>query len=166
MHAPMRTVARSALTLGGLMMAAALLLTLVDAATGTRIEENRREARQATLRELAGVAVEMPSHGDVVACAENLVALALVEQGYGGAMNLVAAFRDERLAGIRVTRHAETPGFADILKPGNWISSLGAGEQEAAPDAVTGATVTANAVLRARDAALGRYAQGAPWCPP
>ena len=157
---------RSALTLGGLMIAAALLLALVAAATGERIAENRREARQSTLRELAGVRLEMPSHRHAVACEEDVVALALVERGYGGAMDVVAAFRDGRLAGIRVTRHGETPGFADILKPEGWIGSLGAAAAEPTLDAVTGATVTANAVLRARAAALERYAAGAPWCPP
>ena len=169
MPAPLKPVMQGALTLGALMAIAGLLLALVNAATAERIENNRREARQATLREAAGVAVEMPAHADVVDCATALVALALVEQGYGGAMEVVAAFRDDRLAGIRVTRHAETPGFADILQPAGWIGRLGgdAGAADAAAlDAATGATITASAVLRARRTAWKRYAERLPQCPP
>lgn len=169
MPAPVKRAIRSALTLGALMAGAGLLLALLNAATAERIDGNRRAARQAMLLEAAGVAVDMPAHADVIDCAAGLTALALVERGYGGAMEVVAAFRAGGLAGIRVTRHAETPGFADILAPAGWIGRLGGGagaiDEAAALDAATGATITAGAVLRARRAAWKRYAEGAPQCP-
>jgi len=151
---------RAALFLGLLMAAAGALLAGIDAITESRIESNERERRQATLKELAGLEIEMSGHEDVAACDRGLVALALVERGYGGSMDVVAAFRDGRLAGVRVTRHAETPGFADILDPSDWIGRI---EGDSHVDAVSGATITSRAVLRARDAALARWADET-WC--
>lgn len=161
--ATLKATLRNALGLGALMALAGLVLALVDAATGDRIEENHRAARQAVLAELTGLNVELPAHQDTTACEHDLVALALVERGYGGEMDVVAAFRHGRLVGLRVPRHGETPGFADILAPDNWLGGLGA---DADVDAVTGATITSKAVLRARAAALQRHQAEAPWCPP
>lgn len=156
----MGPLARAALFLGLLMAAAGALLASIDAITETRIEANERERRQATLKELVGLEIEMPGHEDVAACDRSLVALALVERGYGGSMDVVAAFRDGRLSGVRVTRHAETPGFADILDPSDWIGRI---EGDGHVDAVSGATITSRAVMRARDAALARWAEER-WC--
>ena len=161
------TALRGALALGALMAVAGLGLAWLDAGTSARIEDNRSAARQAVLRELTGLKVELASHRDTVACDAGLVVLAMTERGYGGAMDVVVAFRDGRLVGVRVPRHSETPGFADILAPTDWIGTLGPGQGAAGAgfDAVTGATITAGAVLRARAAALARHAEGAPWCP-
>ncbi len=151
---------RAALFLGLLMAAAGALLAGIDAITGDRIEDNERQRRQATLKELVGLDIEMRGHEDVAACDRDLVALAVVEHGYGGSMDAVVAFRGGRLSGVRVTRHAETPGFADILDPSDWIGRI---NDDGQVDAVTGATITSNAVLRARDGALARWARE-PWC--
>ena len=102
----------------------------------------------------------MRGHEDVAACDRDLVALAVVAQGYGGSMDVVAAFRGGKLWGVRVTRHGETPGFADILDPSDWIGRIDA---DSHVDAVTGATITSNAVLRARDKALARW-DAETWC--
>ena len=152
--------ARPALILGLLMAVAGALLAGVDALTEHRIEANERQQRQATLKELSGLDIEMSAHEDVAACDRGLVALAIVAHGYGGSMDVVAAFRHGRLSGVRVTRHGETPGFADILDPADWIGRIDA---DGRVDAVTGATVTADAVLRARDAALSRWSAET-WC--
>ena len=160
MTSPSRTSTRAALFLGLLMAAAGALLAGIDAITEDRIDANERQRRQAILKELVGLDIEMRGHEDVVACDQDLVALAVVEHGYGGSMDVVVAFRGGRLSGARVTRHAETPGFADILDPSAWIGRL---HDDGQVDAVTGATVTSNAVLRARNAALARWARE-PWC--
>ena len=164
----MKAALRGALVLGGLMALAGLLLAGVNALTGERVAENRRVERQAVLRELTGADIGMEAHVDLVACARELVVLALTERGYGGTMDLVAAFQDGAFIGIRATRHTETPGFADILDPSDWIGGLARppGGNEVEFDAVTGATITSSAVLRARAAALQRHADGAPWCRP
>ena len=160
MKFPIGPSARAALFLGLLMAVAGALLAGMDAVTKPRIEANERQQRQATLKELVGLDIEMPAHEDVAACDRGLVALALAERGYGGSMDVVAAFRDGYLSGVRVTRHAETPGYADILEPMDWIGRIG-GDSDV--DAVTGATITSRAVLRARDAALARWTEET-WC--
>ena len=160
MTAPRGTSTRAALFLGLLMAAAGAMLAGIDAITEDRIEANERQRRQAILKELVGLDIEMRGHADVAACDRDLVALAVVEYGYGGSMDVVAAFRGGQLSGVRVTRHAETPGFADILDPSDWIGRI---NDDGRVDAVTGATVTSNAVLRARDAALARWAAET-WC--
>ena len=160
------TALRGALALGALMAVAGLGLAWLDAGTSARIEDHRSAARQAVLKELTGLEVELASHRDTVVCDAGLVVLAMTERGYGGAMDVVVAFRDGRLVGVRVPRHSETPGFADILAPSDWIGTLGHGQAAGAQfDAVTGATITADAVLRARAAARARHAERAPWCP-
>lgn len=159
----MRAALRGALVLGGLIVLAGLLLAGVDALTGERISENRRGERYGVLRELTGMSLAMDTHADVLACERGLFVLAMTERGYGGAMEFAAAFRGGDFVGIRAIRHAETPGFADLLDPLDWIGSLaGRGDY----DAVTGATITSSAILRAREAALLRHAAGVPWCPP
>ena len=61
---------------------------------------------------------------------------------------------DGAVAGVRVLDHAETPGFADILDAGSaWL----AGFTQGGVDAVTGATVTSNAVRQAVAVAVERY---------
>ncbi len=151
---------RAAFFFGLLMAMAGALLAGIDAITEQRIESNERQRRQATLKEITGLDIEMPGHADVAACDRDLVALAIAERGYGGSMDVVVAFQGGRLSGVRVTRHSETPGFADILDPMDWIGRLDGGGDV---DAVTGATVTSSAVLRARDAALARWA-AENWC--
>ena len=159
----MTAALRGALVLGGLIVLAGLLLAGVDALTGDRISENRRGERHGVLRELTGTNLAMDTHADILACERGLVVLAMTERGYGGTMELAAAFREGDFVGIRATRHAETPGFADLLHARDWIGGLGdRGEY----DAVTGATITSSAVLRAREEALRRHAAAAPWCPP
>ena len=160
MTAPRGTLTRAALFLGLLMAAAGALLAGIDAITEHRIDANERQRRQATLKELSGLDIEMRGHEDVAACDQDLVALAVVEHGYGGSMDVVAAFRGGRLSGVRVTRHAETPGFADILDPTDWIGGI---DGDGHVDAVTGATITSNAVLRARGTALARWSAET-WC--
>ena len=156
-------IAKSALCLGLLMAAAGTLLAAVNAVTQDRIDANHRIERRATLKELTGLDVEMATHSDVVACEQDLVVVAIVERGYGGSMDVVVGFHSRALVGVRVTRHTETPGFADILKPSAWIGELAS---DGDVDTVSGATITSAAVLRATDAAARRYEANAPWCAP
>lgn len=69
-------------------------------------------------------------------------------RGYGGTMKIVVAFREADIHGVRVLRHGETPGFSDVLLPTAWIKNFST-LPLAEVDAVSGATITTNAVLRA-----------------
>lgn len=130
------------------------------------IADNRREAELRALRELAsdaGVTVDSLGEGDVLFCEPGLAIVRAVAKGYGGEIVAAVAIRgDGRVAGVRVLRHAETPGFADILAPDStWL----AGFRSRAPSdvhAVTGATVTSRAVIAAVESAAETDAGGGP----
>ncbi len=118
------------------------------------IDANRAAAEAKVLRELAGFALR-PNAGDVLLCDQRLLILRGRGKGYGGALKIaVALASDGTVNGVRVLEHEETPGFADILAADSeWLASFGHGEA----DAVTGATVTSTAVLRAVAEVLQRY---------
>ena len=80
--------------------------------------------------------------------------------GYAGEIEFLAAFRPEPdgthgLAGVRVTRHRETPGLGDFIEAGRspWIHRFADSLPEEV-DAVTGATITSEAVKRGASALL------------
>ena len=130
------------------------------------IADNRREAELRELRELAseaGVHVEVLGQGDVLFCEPGLAIVRTAAKGYGGEIAAAVAIRgDGRVLGVRVLRHAETPGFADILAPDStWLADF----RSRAPSdvhAVTGATVTSRAVVAAVESALETDAVGGP----
>lgn len=125
------------------------------------IRRNQQAAEARVLRELAGVPVPAGS-GDVLLCERNLAILRNASRGYGGQVQVAVALGpDGAVSGVRVLAHAETPGFADILDAGSaWL----AGFAQGGVDAVTGATVTSNAVRQAVATAVERY-QRQPICP-
>ena len=60
---------------------------------------------------------------------------------------------DGGVQGVRVINHQETPGFGDILDtPSAWLQSFRTGDVHA----VTGATVTSQAVMLAVERIAGR----------
>ena len=80
--------------------------------------------------------------------------------GYAGPIELLAAFRPSddgtgTLAGVRVTKHQETPGLGDFIDSANspWILGF-ARRPPAQVDAITGATITSEAVKRGVSALL------------
>ncbi len=96
---------------------------------------------------------------------------AKARDGYTGPITLlVGIYADGRIAGVRVVDHSETPGLGDAIEPrrSNWINQFvgqslddpdtaewAVKRDRGAFDQLTGATVTARAVVRAvRDALL------------
>ena len=120
--------------------------------TKDAVSRNRLAAETRVLRELAGVDVQAAA-GDVLLCENDLVVLRTTGRGYGGEFRLAVALQTGDAAGdrrrvraIRVIEHAETPGFGDILSAGSaWLGSF----RDGRVDAVTGATVTSQAVIDA-----------------
>ncbi|MDE0063446.1 MAG: FMN-binding protein, partial [Gammaproteobacteria bacterium] len=85
--------------------------------------------------------------------------------GYAGEIEFIAAFRPGRngansLAGVRVTGHRETPGLGDFIDTARspWIHRF-SGRQPEEVDAVTGATITSEAVKRGVSALLRSMAE-------
>lgn len=161
MNAAWRDALRKVVVLAVLAASAGGLLAWFAAHTEDDIRRNRQAAEARMLRELAGVPVPAGS-GDVLLCERNLAILRSASRGYGGPVQVAVALGpDGAVAGVRVLDHAETPGFADILDASSaWL----AGFAEGGVDAVTGATVTSNAVRQAVAAAVERYRRQ-PLCP-
>jgi electron transport complex protein RnfG len=104
--------------------------------------------------------------GEPVAVVLNPVA----PEGYNGAIELlVGIYADGQVAGVRVTKHRETPGLGDAIDESrsDWIQgfeghALGQPARErwavtkddGAFDALTGATITSRAVVKAVKNAL------------
>ena len=91
---------------------------------------------------------------DLVLCERGLVVLRGDGDGYGGGFRLAVALElDGSIKGVRVLEHAETPGFGDILNPPSaWLDSFTTGDVHA----VTGATITSDAVKAAVERAVQR----------
>jgi len=111
--------------------------------------------------------------GEPVAAIFNSVA----PDGYNGKIHLlVGVYTDGRLAGVRVVKHAETPGLGDAveIRKSPWINDF-AGKSLANPtperwrvkrdggdfDQFTGATITPRAVVAAVRNTLLYYQQNA-----
>lgn len=101
------------------------------------------------------------------------VVIATRARGYGGEIGLVVGVsRDQRVLGVRITRHAETPGLGDKIElaKSDWVHSF-AGRHLADPDAArwavrkdggefdqfAGATITPRAVVAAVKSSLELY---------
>jgi len=183
-----RAMAISAGLLAIFAMVGGGLVALTEQLTRDRIVENEQRARLASLQEIlpddaydndlvadtvelkdvAGLNVESPvvihrayREGEPVAAIFPLVA----PDGYGGPIHLLMGVHvDGRLAGVRVTRHAETPGLGDPIEArrSDWIHDFEGKQLGEAPerkwqvqadggefDQFTGATITPRAVVRA-----------------
>ena len=156
-----REALRKVAVLAVLAGLAGAALAWFAAHTEDDIRRNRQAAEARILHELAGVPVPAGS-GDVLLCERNLAILRGAGRGYGGPLEVAVALGPGgRIVGVRVLGHAETPGFADILDAASaWLAGFPQGDV----DAVTGATVTSNAVRHAVAAAVERYHQE-PLCP-
>lgn len=159
----MRAALRSLLALGALAALSGASISWFAAATAERAERNRAAAQQRIVRELAGDAAARMAGGEMadgmVLCTAELAVAGGSGRGYGGDIRIAVALApDGAVHGVRVVRHAETPGFADILDAGSaWLAAFATGEVHA----VTGATVTSRAVMQAvRDAARRFAARG------
>ena len=127
-------------------LCAGVILTSVHYLTKERIDANRELVAN---ERMAGL---VPTLNQAELCQMGIHLEEREAIGYGGTMTVVIAYKDGKILGARVTRHHETPGFAEILEPDNWIGLFGR-ETESKVDTVSGATITSNAVIRAVDAA-------------
>ena len=148
MRSTLRNITVLALLAGG----AGFALTWVARVTEDDVARNRLAAETRILRELAGMDVDAPVNGDLVLCERGQVIVRGAGRGYGGEFR-VAVGANGRIVGVRVIDHQETPGFGDILDaPSAWLESFATGEVHA----VTGATVTSDAVIQAVERIAGR----------
>lgn len=173
----MRPLLRNVAALAVSTLVAGAVLAWFAAVTEDTVARNRLEAETRILRELvalgAGDGANWQAHrrradvtltdGDVVLCERGLVVLCVAGSGYGGGFRLgVALGLDGSIKGVRVLDHAETPGFGDILNaPSAWLDSFATGDVHA----VTGATITSQAVIEAVSRVVDRV-RLEEMCPP
>ena len=118
------------------------LLTYVHYLTADKIAANRSDHANAQLRDL------VPHTDEIKLCDEGIRIVHTEARGYGGTLSVASVFKDGSLTGVGVTEHKETPGFADVLDPENWISQFGRNRLRDI-NAVTRATISSKAVIRA-----------------
>lgn len=172
-----------ALVLGGFSMAAAGLLAGGDKLTGEEIRQRALEDLQASLTQVIPAAIHDNSPvADAITLkrdgAKDLkvyrakkggrvtgVAYEVSGSGYAGEIKIIMGIDPEgRLTGVRVVKHAETPGLGDKIEPAksDWInrfSGLSLGNPPAEKwkvkkdggqfDQFSGATITPRAVVGA-----------------
>ncbi len=134
----------------------AALLVATDALTRPDIEF----ARQARARALAESLLGAPLPGHMNPAAQQFgecpawLFRRYQANGYAGPIDMLAFYRRGALS-LRVTAHRETPGIGDFIDHTRspWLSNLD-GKTAAdwqALDAVSGATITSEAIRRAAD---------------
>lgn len=133
---------------------AGLLLGLTAHYTQPRIEHNRNQALSAEWQELQSLVARhlevFESNRDLGEdCQLKSVYEAATTDGYGGEMRVLVAFVNTHLVGVRVPYHRETPGYADVLEPNDWLRNFGPHMDLAEIDTVSRATITTRAVLNA-----------------
>lgn len=89
-----------------------------------------------------------------------------VDKGFGGAMTVMVGINASgEIQGVKVTRHGETPGLGtkamtpEYLSQYGGLSTVAIDGTDANVDAVTGATISSNAIFRAVETALEQYEQ-------
>ena len=143
----MKTLLKPILTLTVLSVLLCGVLVVVNQITSEVIKENQW---QAELRQLEGLV----DTTDLEQLCELGIGIREVKvQGYGGSMRIAVVVRDDEIVGVRALTHSETPGFADVLKPEDWIHEFTI-RPSADVDAVTRTTITTRAVIRAVQEAL------------
>lgn len=191
-----REILRSAAALGLVAVIGTSLLTLVSGLTADRIAEQERRVIQEQLGQILPEdqydnslqddrfyfldETHFPKGQNVTAYRawRNGQAVAVIlrfkaVKGYNGDIDLLAGvLADGSLAGVRVTRHKETPGLGDGIEaeksdwvlgfdgkslrnpaPGGWAVKRDGGQF----DQFTGATVTPRAIVEAVHSALDYY---------
>lgn len=170
----MHETAKLAVRLMVFALAAALLLAVVNAFTAGRIAENTREKINAARRDVIGDYEFTDAGADISGLAYVTgVYMAMDDgecagyvyemesKGYGGTMYLCAGVDpDGYVTGAKVSAHAETKGIgtdAEKKFMGRFIGMEALSGSALEVDAMSGATVSSNAVKNAIDEALRHY---------
>jgi Na+-translocating ferredoxin:NAD+ oxidoreductase RnfG subunit len=134
------------------------LLALTQSLTAPRIETNTRNYDLRMIKELTGTIPRGSGtwSGNLWNLCNGTQLVRTETTGYGGPMTLLIALASDheqlKLRGIRITRHAETPGLADFLRQPDrgWLALIkGLNQFEFTEvDTVAGATITSKAIQR------------------
>ncbi len=177
-----QTAVYQATLLGGVALLTSAVIAVGDALTRSDIAKRQAESRQAFLRQvippdlhdndLLADAMTIASGGTSVVVyparrdgKTHAVAYEVYANGYGSTtiVSIMGVDRDGKILGVRVIKHAETPGLGDKLElsRSDWILSFN-GRSLTDPDAAgwavkkeggifdqfTGATITPRSVIK------------------
>ncbi len=154
----MNSRTRGFLVLMATTLVAISTLAAVHEATRSRVEGNRARALWRHAQALTGIddlhlRGTPPAAGSTIRLEDGRRLLFGSVEGYGGPIDFLTLLTPTRtIAGIRVTRHQETPGIADFIDQpdSEWLHQfigLDAGSLNLI-DGVTGATITTSAIRR------------------
>ncbi|TEB14144.1 Electron transport complex protein RnfG [Pelotomaculum sp. FP] len=114
------------------------------------------------------VNAQLPENVAEVYKADNGAGMVLttLDKGFGGQITVMVGIDSEgAITGVKVTKHSETPGLGTKAMTAEYLSqyqgqkaitrSAEPGETEI--DAITGATISSNAIFRATETALAQY---------
>ena len=161
---------RPLLSIGAIGLGCGLLLAGVQALTEPAIETNRSRHVWQLAFELVGGPFD-PSglvwQGDQVDLPGGIWLKRSEVRGYAGQIHLLAAFAsDGRLLGARAAKHQETPGLGDFIDTDKtpWMHHFSTTPPPEV-DAVSGATITSEAVKRGIRQMLGPQTEPAGYAP-
>ena len=161
------------------LVSIALIITLALAGTysvaNPKIIENQQKAADEARMQVVPEGDSFTEYdgkkvGGVIDCyiADNKAGMAIMSEykGFGGAVKVMVGIDAKgEITGVTITEHAETPGLGDkamkpdYLKQYKGISKVVGGHIKDDPDidAVTGATITSNAVYNSIAEALAQF---------
>ena len=168
-------IARLAITLLLITAVVAAVLAGVNSITAPAIEELTLQKTQAAIAVvLPGVAgvEEIPVTGEneivtAVYAAENGYAVQVAPNGFDGAVTMMVGISEGKVTGISVISHTETPGLGAVAAAqnakgeafrGQFVGKTGVLAVGDQIDAMSGATITSNAVVTGVNAALSYVA--------
>ena len=138
-----------------------VLLVTTNQFTAADIQANREARTRALLEEMLGHAlpVQTDIEADLFGDCSNWLFVRNKATGYAGPIHVTALWRAAETQAnttsltLRVTAHRETPGIGDFIDHTRnpWITDLDQASEAAYADldAVSGATITSNAIKRA-----------------
>ena len=139
-------------SLVGISLVCAVLLATTRAQTADSIHANREAQTWRLAFDLVGAfaTTNLDFASDILILENGRRLVRGTVAGYAGDIGLLAALDEQqRLIGVRVTRHNETPGLGDFIdvQRNPWILQFGERPLPSV-DSVTGATITSLAVMR------------------
>jgi len=178
----MKHILKPAISLFFVAAVATVSLGIVHEVTYEPIAARRRQRQETMLREVLVEAgefreIEAALYGSMVRVFAGVYqgetvgyVVELAPVGYGGAINMMVGISATRnlVTGMRVLRHAETPGFGAVITRENFFTrfdgldlvpltvarrAVGANEFQA----ITSSTITTRAVVDAVNEAIGWY---------
>jgi electron transport complex protein RnfG len=160
-----------AFTLFAISAAVALVLGAGNALTATVIEENRIAARNEALSAVFDADEFLPTDDTeklYIAQKEGAVigyAVQVAPTGYGGPIEMIVGVNpDLTISNVSLIKMSETPGYGQKMQTEDWFLGQFAGKSLPLEydgeqlDAISGATITSDAVINGMRGALDRVA--------